>query len=73
MHLRIWLGGKVFDYAATTVAAGNVIRDWGRRRWFTIDLIQNAVEEGLLLPRLPYERIGSRAMGRPANLDEIAA
>ncbi|WP_433522321.1 hypothetical protein ACQPZ2_34950 [Nocardia pseudovaccinii] len=59
VHLRIWLGGMAFDYAATIVAARNVIHDWTRKRWFTIELIHYAVEECLLLPRLPYERLFS--------------
>ncbi|MER7453458.1 hypothetical protein ABTW96_24575 [Nocardia beijingensis] len=57
VHLRIWLGGVVFDYTATAVAARNVIDDWSRNRWFTIELIRDTIEERLLLPRLPYERL----------------
>ncbi|WP_433684647.1 hypothetical protein [Nocardia sp. CA-119907] len=57
VHLRIWLGGLIFDYAATAVAVRNVIDDWSRKRWFTIELIRDTIEERLLLPRLPYERL----------------
>lgn len=57
VHLRIWLGGMVFNYAASTEAARSVIHDWGRKRWFTIELIRDAVEGCRLLPRLPYERL----------------
>lgn len=57
VHLRIWLGGMVFDYAATAVAARNVIDDWSRKHWVTIELICDTIEEHLPLPRLPYERL----------------
>ncbi|WP_280250513.1 hypothetical protein [Nocardia abscessus] len=57
VHLRIWLGGMVFDYAATAVAARNMVRDWRRKPWFTIELIRDTIEERRLLPRLPYERL----------------
>ena len=57
VHLRIWLGGMVFDYAASAVAARNLIHDWRRKRWCTIELIRDTVEECLLLRRLPCERL----------------
>ncbi|MFE3262389.1 hypothetical protein ACFXPS_41040 [Nocardia sp. NPDC059091] len=57
VHLRIWLGDTFFDYAATASAARNLIQDWRRKRWYTIELIRDTVEECLLLPRLPCERL----------------
>ncbi|MGY1961784.1 hypothetical protein [Nocardia gipuzkoensis] len=57
VHLRIWLGGMVFDYAATSIAARNVIHDWRRKPWFTIELNCDTIEERRLLPRLPCERL----------------
>ena len=57
VHLRIWLGDMVFDYAATTVAARNLVDDSSRKRWYTVELIRDPVEECLLLPRLPCERL----------------
>jgi len=57
VHLRIWLGGMVFDYAVTAVAARNIFHDWRRRRWFTIELIRDTIEECRLLPRLPCEQL----------------
>ncbi|MEV6059946.1 hypothetical protein AB0L62_08065 [Nocardia asteroides] len=57
VHLRIWLDGIVFDYAATAVAARNLIQDWRRKRWSAVELIHDTIEECLLLPRLPYERL----------------
>ncbi|MEU0499792.1 hypothetical protein [Nocardia sp. NPDC005998] len=57
VYLRIWLGGMFFDYAATASAARNLIQDWRRKRWYTIELIRDTVEECLLLPRLPCERL----------------
>jgi len=58
VHVRIWLGDMVFDYAATTVAACHLVHDWTRKRWCTIEfIIHGAVEERLPLRRLPYERL----------------
>ncbi|WP_433193947.1 hypothetical protein ACQP1G_34925 [Nocardia sp. CA-107356] len=57
VHLRIWLGGMVFDYAAQAVAVRNLIHDWRRRRWYTIELIRDTIEECLPPRRLPYERL----------------
>jgi hypothetical protein len=57
VHLRIWLGGMSFDYAATAAAARNLIDDWERTRWCTIEFVRNTVEKCLLLRRLPCERL----------------
>jgi hypothetical protein len=57
VHLRIWLSGMVFDYAATAAAAHNLINDWTRNRWYTIEFIRDTVEEGMLPRRLPCEQL----------------
>lgn len=57
VHLRIWLTDAVFDYVATAAAARNMIHDWGRKPWCTIELIFDTIEDCLLLPRLPCERL----------------
>ncbi|MGW5106169.1 hypothetical protein [Nocardia sp. NPDC004123] len=57
VHLRIWLGGVALDYAATAVAARNLIHDWRRKHWCTIELTRSTVEECRLLPRIPNERL----------------
>ncbi|MGW4774993.1 hypothetical protein ACWEO2_44085 [Nocardia sp. NPDC004278] len=57
VHLRIWLAGVVFDYTATAMAARNLIHDWRRKHWYTIELICDTIETGRLLPRLPCERL----------------
>ncbi len=35
LHLRIWLAGTPFDYAATASAVDALIHDWMRARWCT--------------------------------------
>ncbi|MFG3525096.1 hypothetical protein ACGF5S_32895 [Nocardia nova] len=57
VHLRIWLSGVVFDYAVSAVAAHYLIDDWRRKRWCTIEFLRDAVEECVLLGRLPCERL----------------
>lgn len=57
LHLRIWMSGVVFDYTATAAAVHNLIHDWRRRHWCTIELIRETVEDCRLLPRLPCERL----------------
>ncbi|MFI9415155.1 hypothetical protein [Nocardia gamkensis] len=57
VRLRIWLGDAAFDYAATAVAARNLIHDCTRKRWCAIELIPATAEECLELPRLPYEQL----------------
>ncbi|MEV6338371.1 hypothetical protein [Nocardia vinacea] len=57
LHLRIWMSGVVFDYTATVAAVHNLIHDWRRKRWCTIELIRETVEDCRLLPRLPCERL----------------
>ncbi|MEU6563243.1 hypothetical protein [Nocardia nova] len=57
VHLRIWLGDIAFDYTAAASAASNLIRDWQRRPWYAIELMQDALEDRLSLPRLPNERL----------------
>ncbi|WP_040700042.1 hypothetical protein [Nocardia vinacea] len=57
MHLRIWLAGVVFDYMASTAAVRNLVNDWRRKHWHTIELILDATEDCRLLPRLPCERL----------------
>ncbi|MFX0578438.1 hypothetical protein [Nocardia nepalensis] len=57
VHLRIWLTGVVFDYTATAVAVRNLIDDWRRMHWCTIELIRDNIEDCRLLPRLPCERL----------------
>lgn len=57
VHLRIRLGGMVFDYAVAAAAARNIVHDWRRKPWFTVELIPGTVEKCRLLPRLPCERL----------------
>ncbi len=57
VHLRIWLRGMPFDYAANVAAARHVIDDWTRYRWCTIELIRSTLDDLRLLPRLPCERL----------------
>ncbi|MGF6889257.1 hypothetical protein ABIA39_000349 [Nocardia sp. GAS34] len=57
VHLRIWIDGVVFDYRATVVAARNLLHDWARKRWYSIELIRDAVDDVGSLRRLPCERL----------------
>ncbi|MFE3060408.1 hypothetical protein [Nocardia sp. NPDC059236] len=57
VHLRIWLAGVPFDYTATAEAARNLIHDWRRKHWCTIELIRDTIEDCRLLRRLPCERL----------------
>ncbi|WP_330251956.1 hypothetical protein OG874_38515 [Nocardia sp. NBC_00565] len=57
VHLRIWLADLDFDFTATAVAARNLIHDWERKHWCTIELIRDIIECSRLLPRLPCERL----------------
>ncbi|MGW4533672.1 hypothetical protein ACWEOI_22265 [Nocardia sp. NPDC004340] len=55
--MRIWLGGKAFDYRATLAAALNFIHDCRRRYWCAIELKMHEIEEPLPETRLPNERL----------------
>lgn len=57
VHLRIWLGSIAFDYRATVTAAYQLMRDWKRRRWCTIEFIAHTIEGRLPEARLPNERL----------------
>ncbi|OXR46949.1 hypothetical protein B7C42_00065 [Nocardia cerradoensis] len=57
VHLRIWLGDMVFDYAVSAVVVHNLIEDWSRRRWCTIEFMRDTAEKRLLPRRLPCERL----------------
>ena len=57
LHLRIWLGGISFDYSVAAAAVGNLIGDWRRMRWYTIEFIFDAMDECLPERRLPNERL----------------
>ncbi|MFF3575047.1 hypothetical protein [Nocardia jiangxiensis] len=57
VHVRIWLAGVVFDYRATAAAVRNLIHDWRRKHWCTIELIRDAIDAHRLLPRLPCEQL----------------
>ncbi|MET8876373.1 hypothetical protein [Nocardia sp. NPDC004604] len=57
LHLRISVAGVVFDYTATAAAVRNLLHDWRRKRWCTIELIRETVDDRRLLPRLPCERL----------------
>lgn len=57
VHLRIWLADVVLDYVATATAVGNLIHDWRRNPWWTIELISDFFEDCRLIPRLPCERL----------------
>ncbi|WP_146097707.1 hypothetical protein [Nocardia nova] len=58
VHLRVWLADMVFDYVATA-ATRNLIHDWGRRHWCTIELISDTIENCPLWPRLPANAYSS--------------
>ncbi|MFJ9370480.1 hypothetical protein ACIRRA_39495 [Nocardia sp. NPDC101769] len=57
VHVRIWLAGVVFDYTVTAAAVRNLIHDWRKKHWFTIEFIRDAIDDHRLLPRLPCERL----------------
>ncbi|MEU5764105.1 hypothetical protein [Nocardia sp. NPDC047648] len=57
VHLRIWLANDAFDYTATATAVQNLIGDWIRRHWCTIELIHDPMAACRSLPRLPCERL----------------
>lgn len=59
VHLRIWLRGMVFDYRATAAAARNLIQDWHRKHWYTIEFSVRVTDGHLLKNRLPNERLFS--------------
>ncbi len=61
VHLRIWLGGRSFDYRATYAAAQSFIREWRRVREETIELVLQSIGDLSLLPRLPCERLFNSA------------
>lgn len=57
VHVRIWLNGVAFDYRAAATAIHNVIRDWQRKRWCPIEIIEHTIEDMLPETRLPNERL----------------
>ncbi|MFE3000702.1 hypothetical protein ACFXG4_37595 [Nocardia sp. NPDC059246] len=57
VHVRIWLAGVVFDYRAAATAVRNLIHDWRRKHWCTIELICDTIDDYRLLPRLPCEQL----------------
>ncbi|MBF6341200.1 hypothetical protein IU450_35765 [Nocardia abscessus] len=57
VHVRIRLAGVVFDYTATTTAVRNLIHDWRRTHWCTIEFTRGNVEDCRPLTRLPRERL----------------
>ncbi len=57
VHLRIWLGGALFDYRVTATAARNLIDEWARRRWYSVELVRTPARDLELLPRMPCERL----------------
>ncbi|MGW5105921.1 hypothetical protein [Nocardia sp. NPDC004123] len=57
MHLRVRLGGLIFDYRATVSAARNFIQDWRQTHFETIELVLDTIEQCRKLPRLPCERL----------------
>ncbi|WP_063044329.1 hypothetical protein [Nocardia pseudovaccinii] len=57
VHLRVWLADMAFDYTATAVAVPNLIEDWMRKHWYTIELIHDTTDDYVQLPHLPCERL----------------
>lgn len=57
MQLRIWLANVAFDYVASVAAVHNVIHDWGRKKWFTIEFTPGPFDPSRALPRLPCEQL----------------
>lgn len=57
VHLRIWLGSTAFDYRTSLIAAANLIHDWRRKHWCSIELFLGTTEEPLPETRLPNERL----------------
>jgi hypothetical protein len=59
VRLRIWLNGIAFGYRATVTAAYQLICDWQRRPWCSIELVVREVDDRLPMTRLPNERLFS--------------
>ncbi|MFF0452844.1 hypothetical protein [Nocardia africana] len=57
LHLRIWLGGIAFDYRVAATAAAELIHDWERKRWCSMELMASTVEDRMPEARLPNERL----------------
>ena len=57
VHVRIWLDGTAFDYRTAAAAVDNIVRDWRRKRWCTIELVLGTIEGRLPEIRLPNERL----------------
>ncbi|PPJ25566.1 hypothetical protein C5F51_22260 [Nocardia nova] len=57
VHLRIWLDGVRFDYAASMAAVHQLIHDWTRKRWYTIELVRDSLDDLARMTRLPCERL----------------
>lgn len=56
VFLRLWVGGIAFDYVVSAAAVGNLLDDWARSRWCTIEVVGNP-SAGHRPPRLPCERL----------------
>ncbi|MGV9545718.1 hypothetical protein [Nocardia beijingensis] len=57
VHLRIWLGGRVFDFRAAPAAASAFCTEWRRKRREAIELVTISHTDMSLLPRLPCEQL----------------
>ncbi|MBF6193964.1 MULTISPECIES: hypothetical protein [Nocardia] len=56
MYLRLWVSGIAFDYVVSAAAVGNLLQDWAKSRWCTIEVVRNPSIEHRP-PRLPCERL----------------
>ncbi|MEU2091348.1 hypothetical protein [Nocardia beijingensis] len=56
VFVRLWVGGIAFDYVVSAAAVGNLLRDWAKSRWCTIEVVGNSSAEHRP-PRLPCERL----------------
>ncbi|SUA46131.1 Uncharacterised protein [Nocardia africana] len=57
VHVRIWLGGRAFDYRTAAAAVDNIVRDWRRKRWCTLEVVLGTIDGRLPETRLPNERL----------------
>lgn len=57
VHVRIWLGGTAFDYRTAAAAVDNIVRDWRRKRWCTLEFVLGTIDGCLPETRLPNERL----------------
>lgn len=55
--VRIWISDMVFEYLVAAAAVRNLLDDWKRRHWCTVELISEATDDSRSMARLPCERL----------------